>query len=830
MIGCEDLQGQNGFSVIFMGLKNSLCLFIMLTFATPCWGDDDDIRLWHFDQDGVTSVVANSLQHRKHWGFIDKTGKFLVVPRHDAVKRFSNGVAIVKDGDQCFSIDRSEKILSGPRTFIEEASEANERRWAREAEDKAAQNKSKYRGDIWDATGQKLIANASEVNLSIFSEGLAACEIPVHLMSKFDQNSLIRSSGAISPHGYPDSVAPEDRNHNRYGFIDTRGRMVIPPRFYYANDFHNGVASVDHWATELQPDAQKSGYINRDGQLIGGKYFDYAWSFENGFAIIRKKAIDGIGEEWGFIDDHGRQIMDGYVEVHSFSEGLAGVKLKNGKWGFIDTDSKMIVSPQFDLVQREFSDGLIYVKSAQGFGFMDKTGKLVIPPHLADAGGFSEGWAAAAIDAPQNEKLKLLADNVEWHCGFIDTKGHQAIFPRFYGARHFSEGLCAVQDGLLWGFINNAGKMVIAPRFDAAMSFSEGLAAVMKNDNWGFIDKTGNYVIAPIFPTYAYDVEGELVQPPKKFSEGYALVCGQDLEWHFIDRSGLEPIRMHCAGGPSNDDIAKLFSEGLAAVDDRNFGNVGYIDHKGHLQIAHQFEKADSFSEGLAAVYFSPKPAKTMQLPAPFSFPKADIESIPAKYGYINKSGLFVIKPQFEYCGAFKNGLAPAGFNKPLPHVPSGNVSGWTIPPGSEPRVNWGFIDKTGKFLDKPTFDEAQEFSEGLAGVRSSNKWGFIDTAGQFVVKPNFQDERHFSEGLAAVKFQNKWGYIDKSGMFAIPAKYWLSGAFSNGRALVVIPGKLSTAASTDQAWSQPKKNVTELWRFQQRGWGPSASDWEGHH
>jgi len=64
----------------------------------------------------------------------------------------------------------------------------------------------------------------------------------------------------------------------------------------------------------------------------------------------------------------------------------------------------------------------------------------------------------------------------------------------------------------------------------------------------------------------------------------------------------------------------------------------------------------------------------------------------------------------------------------------------------------WGYIDKTGNIIIKPQFDRASAFSEGLAGVKIGNKHGFIDQNGIIVIEPKFDKAWHFSEGLAIVK------------------------------------------------------------------------------
>ena len=80
-----------------------------------------------------------------------------------------------------------------------------------------------------------------------------------------------------------------------------------------------------------------------------------------------------------------------------------------------------------------------------------------------------------------------------------------------------------------------------------------------------------------------------------------------------------------------------------------------------------------------------------------------------------------------------------------------------------------------------PTFESAEVFSEGLAGVcvgrgcyytrpsdkpKEDGKWGFIDKTGAMVILPQFGYVSTFHEGLAAVAVGGKWGYIDKTGKF----------------------------------------------------------------
>ncbi len=60
-----------------------------------------------------------------------------------------------------------------------------------------------------------------------------------------------------------------------------------------------------------------------------------------------------------------------------FSEGLAAVKT-GGKWGFIDKSGKLVIPATWGEAE-PFYEGLARVETGGKWGFVDKSGKLVIP-------------------------------------------------------------------------------------------------------------------------------------------------------------------------------------------------------------------------------------------------------------------------------------------------------------------------------------------------------------------------------------------------------------------------------------------------------------------
>ena len=131
------------------------------------------------------------------------------------------------------------------------------------------------------------------------------------------------------------------------------------------------------------------------------------------------------------------------------------------------------------------------------------------------------------------------------------------------------------------------------------------------------------------------------------------------------------------------------------------------------------------------------------------------------KFGYIDKTGDFVIPPRFDdLCYEYSEGLAAV------------NVEG-----------KYGFIDKNGDFVIPPQFECVFPFAHGIAAVLIEEKYGYIDKSGKIVIPPTFEEVDEFSEGLAYAKTATQEGYIDPTGAWALipPPRYNCGHSFCDG-------------------------------------------------
>ena len=320
---------------------------------------------------------------------------------------------------------------------------------------------SKERSSYLEFTLQYLDAPYDQI-LS-FSEGFAC-------VKKHDKWGIIDTTGKLlvpykwdAAISFSEGLAGVEKN-GKLGFIDTIGKLVIPCEWDSVRSFHEGFAVVQK--------GNSYGYINTSGTLVIPTEWDVATDFSEGLAVVKKNS------KYGFIDATGKLVIpcewDG---AYHFSEGLAVVK-KNGKYGVIDTSGTLVVPCKWYFIL-SFSEGLAAVSDGKKYGFINSEGTVVIPCEWKNAGSFSEGLAAVE----KNYKY-----------GYIDATGKLVIPCQWYQGFEFSEGRAKVLDAR-FGFIDSNGELVTPCEWNMAFDFSDGLAVVKKDDKYKCIDPQGNIVI-----------------------------------------------------------------------------------------------------------------------------------------------------------------------------------------------------------------------------------------------------------------------------------------------------------------------------------------------
>lgn len=304
-----------------------------------------------------------------------------------------------------------------------------------------------------------------------------------------------------------------------YVYYNNKGEVAVKPEINvrYASAFNEDLAMVGIVTDE----GDRYGYLNTKGELVVRPKYIQAIPFSEGLAWVVEsngapKAINKKGEEVLSLSD---------VDfVWQFSEGLAGFSKKDSdgrqRYGFIDKSGKIVIEPFYDQVL-PFTNGLASVMRDEKFGYINRKGELEIPIQFAFASPFSDkGFAAVATSIDHigvidkkgtfivNPKYEeVIVDGDEFivkeknKCGIIDKDGKEIIPMDFKVISKFKGQpfTMASIDGNSYGIIDRKGKFAVNPQFDQGSSFIGELAIVASGGDIGLVDTKGKYIVNPRF-------------------------------------------------------------------------------------------------------------------------------------------------------------------------------------------------------------------------------------------------------------------------------------------------------------------------------------------
>lgn len=396
-------------------------------------------------------------------------------------------------------------------------------------------------------------------------------------------------------------------NGDEWGYINWEGEIAINPQFKAAGHFYEGRAVV-------VDGNDRYGYIDEDGKIAINVQFDQALRFSEGLAWTVQEgghptAINTSGE----VEFTCTQC----ASVQNYSDGLAAFSVQDKKgevrWGYRNKKGEITINPQFTLAL-PFYQGKAQVKNKEGkYGFIDQQGKLVVPYQFQKAmlGTNDQGISIAGnkdefglIDGegkylvnpqfksiffgPQN--TFVVHDGERW--GLIDHEGKflfnpqfKFVFPTFSAnTQEQSKDLIPVQQGDNWGYANSEGKLIINPQFDQAFPFCKGKAVVQSSEEWGIIDSDGKYVVNPQFKQVLGMTPGKSVigLNAEKASVDF-------LNTRFVDTKKLEQaMNKHVPWITQNASIGRLLQATGKSADEYLANGYSYYYFPDYQQLMYQ--------------------------------------------------------------------------------------------------------------------------------------------------------------------------------------------------------------------------------------------------
>lgn len=265
------------------------------------------------------------------------------------------------------------------------------------------------------------------------------------------------------------------RKDNTYGIYSSEGEKVQPCKFssffIYEGKKKKEVSLSDFAKLDRRkhPDlyAVVSGKVGTlDSENFTTKLpcaYDYLSDFAtrmkitNGVRTEQRLAVCRLNGKYGIVNSEGKQIQPmGFDELRKDVSDPSSKELPDmgsardlhvrigDKWGILTADGEQLAEVKFDSVG-VFHDGLAVVKAAERYGYIDRSGAIVIPIQWMAAYDFSEGLAALRVDKK--------------HFQFINTAGTVVIKSKKYDSvGRFRNGICRVVKGGKVKWIDTRGK------------------------------------------------------------------------------------------------------------------------------------------------------------------------------------------------------------------------------------------------------------------------------------------------------------------------------------------------------------------------------------
>ena len=367
-----------------------------------------------------------------------------------------------------------------------------------------------------------------------------------------------------------------------------------------------------------------------------------------------------------------------------------------------------------------YVDGIQTTRSDELYGFRREDGTVIAPNIYRYVGVFTDGYCKVFLDDGQ--------------CGLIDRDGREVVPCTYDDVNYPSEGRIVVIKNGYRGYTDLDGNVVIPPQFLMAGPFGEGSAPVKvlidsTHSGFSFIDPLGNVLFPPVY---------ENVQP---FTYGLAEVM-LNQRWGIMDRKGQMVL-------PAEYEQMTTFFDSLFFA-----GNL----------------------DGMALFDMNMKPL------TPFVYTwtggmqdgRIPVQHQNGKYGFLDRQGREVIPCIYDEISLFGSGRAMVGLNN-----------------------RYGIVDTTGRLVLPIEYEsttpkgERYVYRDDRALVEKGGKMGYVDLDGNLVIPLYFEEAYQFSEGLASVRFNGMWGYIDTKGDIFMPFIFDIASPYRWGRAEVYYNGAL---------------------------------------
>ncbi|MBA2118026.1 hypothetical protein HOV93_52340 [Planctomycetes bacterium FF15] len=236
---------------------------------------------------------------------------------------------------------------------------------------------------------------------------------------------------------------------------------------------------------------ERYGYTNRSGEVVVDPIFDWAGEFACGVAVVIKSRESGV---ISLLTEDGQEVQterDFALLKYRFTYGRLAVKDAETKGcGYIGTDGRVIIEPQFDRAGSFDSRGASVRSPWREFRRVNFEGKL-------QGGTFIHILPFFATSKASGAKIGMTPISYVP----IDATGHRIGLDVYRSVYNENEGLIPVKfTHHEIGWIDlQANEIQRFKGKEIASRFQGGMIAAKADNKWGLMDKDAHWRIEPRF-------------------------------------------------------------------------------------------------------------------------------------------------------------------------------------------------------------------------------------------------------------------------------------------------------------------------------------------
>ena len=442
---------------------------------------------------GYAFADLQVVEKKGKYGYADSDGKVVVKHQYDEARPFVNGRALVRQGDKYGYLKEDGKVLIKPEWDFIGAFNKDGYVWVGRGKTLADSKKGVYHegkivipakystvgffnpeGEFDVAPGRvnvsKTDSKHSQTDMN-FSK-LNSADIPYiyacggynkYLLFDLDGKQLIQTSANLF--NIPSDgilLATEIRNSGKYEGnyykLDGTKKRLFKRNLYYPADeaaknkenlygFKSGTAAVCL--------SDKAYLIDASGNQVGKEYRRlesggrdvYIYTASNGCGLLSQDGKEITGADyWAIIPPHSRNTIE-----------LFAASNKAGKSGYLNSEGKEVIPFEYDVAGVWVSDRG-KVKTSNGYGMIDKDGKIIINPQ----------WEEIYVTVEPFDHLWMKSKNDGmWYAVNVATDKVVTTSPvKELEAPHLAGDKAYVKDGEKHGMVALNGDMIIPLEFE----------------------------------------------------------------------------------------------------------------------------------------------------------------------------------------------------------------------------------------------------------------------------------------------------------------------------------------------------------------------------